>query len=123
MKLNCHVLFLSICLVFAVCTGLFLVLVPVNSTSKTTTPEPRVNQLRFLSVSRIPGFSFLVELQRPPPSALASSLLQFKGLNSLNCETIVALASSLLQFKGLNSLNCETLVARTLLPWDTLRCC
>ena len=80
-----------------------------------------MKQLRFLSVSRISYFLFFISREaRTPPSALASSLLQFKGLNPLDCETLVALASSLLQFKGLNSLNCETLVARTLLPWDTL---
>ena len=46
---------------------------------------------------------------------LAATVLQD---NSRELE-LSALASSLLQFKGLNSLNCETLVARTLLPLNT----
>ena len=96
-QFNCHVLLLSILPCVRSVHWTLLVLVPVESTSKTTIPGPRVNLLRFLSVSRISYFlcSSLVKHVRhqvPLPARSCSS----SGLNPLGCETLVALSVSAL---------------------------
>ena len=87
-------------------------MLPVNFNKKNydTRAAREVTALSFRASVFVFLVCILVQHVRPP-SALASSLLQFKGLNPLDCETLVALAISLLQFKELKSLTCETLVA------------